>query len=460
VRSKLSTLVAVGAAALLAAGCSSGSAKPAAPATSTQSGLPQVTASGATAHSLWQVSGLVDHAVADGAVTGFTRSDNRWSIDSVSVADGKPMWAVALPVAQPEPIGLISSDGVVIAEVGHSSHSRSGGTTASDFIIVNARDGHPLWTAPIDGTWGRPAFVVSRGLFVTGDRLGRLSARKVRTGAIVWRRPRPVSCHQVGQLQYDEGLAADGSLMVASYQCLNHGIYSTLVQRLAVSNGTPIWQWTTPRVVPGEMDWLTVDAVAQSGNVVLLGGQIPPNAFKFAAALPRPSTSPSILGPVGNEVLVALDGDSGRPRWTEVGAQQEQISLTDGAVCESVSAGFECRDDVSGAPTRSVYSSGYDETAISAYGPQDVAAMSGDTVGEVKPSSSTHSVAVLLIPLRRDAVVATLKLDIATVTSDGSRYSTMVVSSTPLPNGETLLLVRRVDLPSYPLLALSVASRS
>jgi hypothetical protein len=52
--------------------------------------------------------------------------------------------------------------------------------------------------------------------------------------------------------------------------------------------------------------------------------------------------------------VLALDVHTGRPRWTEIGGQLGEFTLTDGVTCETVTIGFECRNDQTGLPSRPV----------------------------------------------------------------------------------------------------------
>jgi hypothetical protein len=421
--------------------------------------LPGVTSSDATVRSLWQVDQLAEPVVVDDAVIGVVRSAALSVLHAVSAATGKGLWAFALPVADPQTLALIAAQSVVIAETGREVNSGpSGGPIITELVALDARSGAHLWSERVGARTQNPPVAIAANLVVLGDPVGTLVARNARTGGLVWQRSRPPACPKAGPVQYDEGVAADGALLVASYQCATHGNHGTVVQRLDVSDGMPLWQWSTPELLAADDKWLTTVAAAASGNVVVLEGQIAPNAQPFAAALPRPTRWPSVLAPVGGiELLVALDAHSGHARWTELGGQQEQIILVDGAVCEIVSAGFECRDDLTGAPSRPVFTSGYGQSAISPYYPSDgLAGISGDTAAAVTPNSTTDSVSVNVMPLRGTNTVAHLKVDVGTTTADGSRYDTFVVGSSQLANGATLVFLRRIDIKTYPLLAISV----
>ena len=89
-----------------------------------------------------------------------------------------------------------------------------------------------------------------------------------------------------------------------------------------------------------------VQKIAQAG----IGLQ--PAAARFTARLPHPYPWPAHLGPAdGTSIVLALDAADGHPRWSELGGQQVTFAPAEGAVCELVTAGLECRDDATGAAT-------------------------------------------------------------------------------------------------------------
>jgi uncharacterized protein (DUF433 family) len=161
-----------------------------------------------------------------------------------------------------------------------------------------------------------------------------------------------------------------------------------------------------------------------------------------------------------DNVIVFADTDFAamlaRSDSAKLGAQDELISLADQAVCESISTGFECRDDVTGAPTRAAYSSGY--PAGSAYVLDELERVTGDTVAVVTARPGAHDLAVTVMPVRGNGVVATFAVDIPAATSNGSSSvcSAVALGSSSLAHGATLVLLRRIDLASQPLPAVTV----
>src|SRR5207244_794563 len=108
---------------------------------------------------------------------------------------------------------------------------------------------------------------------------GELIARRAATGGIVWRTSRPRSCPQGGgdEAGGDARVAADGSLLVASYPCERGGRSYVLVARLSPGSGKPAWQWRTVSVGagnPASFIGLAVVGVASAGQIVLLQGQV------------------------------------------------------------------------------------------------------------------------------------------------------------------------------------------
>lgn len=134
----------------------------------------------------------------------------------------------------------------------------------------------------------------------------------------------------------DARVAADGSLLVASYPCERGGGSYVLVERLSPSSGKPAWQWRTVSVGagnPASFIGLAVVGVASAGEIVLLQGQVS-KPGRYVRTLPNARRWPPALGPEGDEMLLALDARDGRPRWSELGFQNPELALTDGAVCE------------------------------------------------------------------------------------------------------------------------------
>jgi len=118
--------------------------------------------------------------------------------------------------------------------------------------------------------------------------------------------------------------------------------------------------------------------------------------------------------------------------------------------------GFQCRDDITGEPTRPVVLSGYGEGAASPYYSDRFVGISGNTAAVVFPTFATDSVSVNVFPVRGTDAIADAKVDVSTTSAEGSRYPNFVVGSGQLANGATLVLLRRIDLKTDPLLAISV----
>jgi hypothetical protein len=98
---------------------------------------------------------------------------------------------------------------------------------------------------------------------------------------------------------------------------------------------------------------LAVSAVSSDGGLVLLSGGVEGTgaAQRIAAALPHPRAWPSVLGPALPDQLVLALTAAGHPAWTEAGGQQETFAPSGNALCEEERNGFECRTDVTGAPS-------------------------------------------------------------------------------------------------------------
>jgi hypothetical protein len=146
---------------------------------------------------------------------------------------------------------------------------------------------------------------------------------------------------------------------------------------------------------------------------------------------------------------------TGRPRLTELGGQLEEFTLTDGVTCETVTVGFECRDDQTGLPSRQVLKA-RSEGDSPPYSGDPLAGISGDIAGVVLPQAPSGAVSVAVLPLVGKKVIARATVRLGNTVYGGAKYNDFIVGAGPLPGGGTLLLLRRVDVAGYPVVALSV----
>ncbi len=118
----------------------------------------------------------------------------------------------------------------------------------------------------------------------------------------------------------------------------------------------------------------------------MLQGQVS-KPGRYVRTLPNARRWPLALGPEGDEMLLALDARDGRPRWSELGFQNPELALTDGAVCEFDVQGVECRDDLTGLPSRRLLRTGLSE--LETGGSDDVgddkAGVAGNLLRQARP---------------------------------------------------------------------------
>ena len=427
--------------------------------TTTAAKLPSVTSSDVTVRSLWQLDGMVLPTVIDDEVVSFVGVGTHRVVRAVSAQAGTTRWTVALPGSEPDALELLAAQGVVVAVVGHDSGGRPNGPVAALLLVIDARTGRQLWTQSIGGFSQTPPVAIAANLVVTGDPLGNLNARNARTGVRAWHQARPATCPRAGVVLYDEAVVADGSLLAVSYQCSMPTTRRSLVERLDLASGTPTWTWTTP-AIPGPLGVsLTVAGAAVQGNTVVLEGGIPPKPASLAASLGRATVFPSNLGTPGPSTVVSIDASTGHPRWNEFGSEGYnfvQLTLVDDAVCESMSSGFECRDDVTGEPTRPVFLSGNRANVIPPIEFDRFVGLTGGTAAAVIAAPATNSVSVELMPITGDGPVGKIKVGISTRIFNGASQAPFVVGSGQFAGGAPLLLIRRVDVSGYPILALNV----
>lgn len=430
-------------------------------------GLPGVVSSVGSVRALWQAP-LIEACVIDGLVVGLVAGAGPvHELRAISERSGQTVWSVSLPAGYPDVLGMIAGDGVIVVKMGHAVGKAPAAVVpvVTRDVIFDAADGRELWGAPVEGGAAarlqhQPMALSGGDLLVTGDATGRLTARTTRSGATVWTRARPASCPQGrgSQESYDEAIAADGPLLAVSYQCHAQGHTFVEVRRVSPSTGKTRWRWASTHVpdTPQSFVELSVLGVAAQGDTVLLGGQVA-RAGRLADMLPGKRRWPATLGPFGEgELLVALDAISGTPRWSEQGGQLETITMSDGAICETVTVGFECRDDRTGLPSRPVVRTTRSEEGSPPYVGDGDAGISGTVAGVVFSQTPSGVAAIAVYPLHGRGVVARANVGLDPGVYGGANYRSFIVGAGPLPNGRTLLLLRRVDVKGYPLVALSV----
>ncbi len=447
---------AVLAATLAAAGCGpAGPVPPLTPATVQASSyrLPGVTGDGARA--LWQGAPWGGVTLNGGTLLGIDGAQ----VHAVVAATGEAVWTATMPSPLSQVLGLVPAGDAVIVEAGHAVGQAQAAVFAAvtEYVVLDAATGRRLWALPAGGAYQNPPLAASGRYLFTGDTSGAVTARVVATGAVAWRDPRPAACRQPPSPGTDNaglGLAADGPLVAASFDCGPR----VVVQRLDPATGRAVWTWRSPAVGPGAAQQLAVTAAASSGGILLLTGEIaaPPAARRFADRLPRRYAWPPALDPPDQvSIVLALGAAAGRPLWTEAGGQLETFTLTAGAVCEVVSPGLECRDDATGAATMPTLLTGMRDGDSPPYADDGLAGISGG-LAAVTVRSARGEVVLRVVRVRGGATVARVRLAIRAASHGGSDYQVFAVAAGSLSAGAIEVLLRRVDLPGYPLLALTV----
>jgi hypothetical protein len=433
------------------------------PGPSPDAALPRVSASGATVQALWQLRLIYPDIVGD-TVVGLAREGSAARIEAVSSLTGHPRWSVPTP-AEPEVLGVSLVGSVVIVEAGRGLDDPAGQIVVKEIAVYSLADGHSLWhTSVAVGQEYLPgnqrAYVA--GTIVFAEPGGELIARRAATGDIVWRASRPRSCPQGGgdEAGGDARVATDGGLLVASYPCERGGGSYVLVERLSPGSGKPAWQWRTVSAGAGDpasFIGLAVVGVASAGEIVLLQGQVS-KPERYVQTLPNARRWPPALGPEGDEMLLALDARDGQPRWSELGFQNPELALADGAVCEFDIQGVECRDDSTGLPSRPLLTTGLSELETS--GSDDVgdeeAGVAGNLVAVALRRRGQDPLVVELAPVRTPGEAARVLVWLGPNRPEPAHSTPAIVRAGQLPGGATLLLLRRLDVPEDPLLALRV----
>jgi outer membrane protein assembly factor BamB len=425
-------------------------------------GLPPVTSTGAEITALWQAP-LTEAMVTGDLVVGLA-AGRPAVLEAISELTGRQRWTASLPAEDPYVANLFAAGGVVVVEVGNVSNAPAGIYEVTRDVVFDALSGRQLWDAGVPGGPAvrvHPAITYAQGLIVSGDALGGVIARKALTGAVAWHTP-PASCAQDagGGSGYDDRLADDGGLLVVSYRCDSDRRSQVILQRLAPRTGALRWQWRSIAVGEQSFIEMSVEGAGTEGELVVLSGQAgEPMVGRYLRSLPRPRVWPTSLDAFGGtDLLLALDARTGTPRWTELGGQLEKLTLTDGATCETVNIGFECRDDQSGLHTRPILTTGLGEGSSPPYERDGTAGISGSLAGVVLSQAPSGAVSIGVFPLRGGGAIAHATVQLGDSTYGGARCKNFIVGAGPIAGGGTLLLLRRVDVAGYPLVALRVSS--
>jgi hypothetical protein len=425
--------------------------------------LPPIVSTGARVRALWQVP-LIEATLAGNVLVGLlSDGPGAEQLRAISLLTGGTVWTTALGLSRSEfVLKLLVRGDVAVVQIGRIV-GRAGFLVTSRDVVFDATSGRELWSTAVTTELRGQPIAYSAGLIVMADASGALAARDARTGAARWRSSRPRACPALPGYdgRYDSALAADGGLLVASYRCQSpDGGEFVLVRRLAPRSGAARWGWTSRGEVSARgrsfID-LGVVAAAKRGGVVLLSGQAA-RARRLARRLPRPHAWPTQLGPsLDTDLILALDARSGRPRWSELGGQLPAITLSDGLTCESDELGFECRDDRTGRPSCAVVRTARTEADSPPYRADGYAGIGGERAGVVTSQAPGGALAISILQLRGHRTVARATVQLGDVVYGGANFQSFIVGGGELPRGSTLLLLRRVDLPGYPLVALSVS---
>src|SRR5204863_8768635 len=172
-------------------------------------------------------------------------------VHAVSALTGAPAWTITLPASLPQVLGLVPVGSLVVVEAGRDLNDPAGGAVVTEYVAVDVTTGHQVWTAPVRTVSNEvpdeiPPIAAAGDLLLTGDPAGAVTARHAATGAVAWREPPPAGCRAATGAGPDNytglGIAADGSLAVASFACGP----TVIVRRLDVTTGRPLWSWTSP----------------------------------------------------------------------------------------------------------------------------------------------------------------------------------------------------------------------
>ena len=444
----MGTLIAAAVPAL--AGCSP--VQPTAPANVVTTRHTATPATTGRVRALWQGAPWADLTFDGPLLLGV--DDQR--VKAISAMTGEPAWTAALPASLPDILGLIPATGVVVVAAGHSNGAALAMPVVTEYIALDLATGAMRWTAPVTGHYQSPPIAAAGQYVLTGDPAGSVTARAAATGAVIWRDSRPAGCPANNMPAVPgAGLAADGPVVIASYPCGRR----IAARRFDAATGKVLWTWRSAAVASNVGLQVSVTAVGQDGDVALLAGEITPTTQPVVSRLPHAHAWPRALGPaLDGAAVLALDATTGQPRWTETGGQLEQFALTVGAACEVVNTGLECRGDATGTPVLPTLLTGRTEADSPPKAGDGFAGVSAGLAAVILPSRS-GGVTLLVVRVRGGTTLARVHLAIGTSAYGGGNARVFVVAAGQLGGRAIVVLVRRVDLPGYPVLALEVPIR-
>jgi hypothetical protein len=121
-----------------------------------------------------------------------------------------------------------------------------------------------------------------------------------------------------------------------------------------------------------------------------------------------------------------------------------------------VNVGLECRGDASGAVTVPALLNGRGEGATPPYVSDGFAGVSDGLAAVTQAPDRPASVLLRVLRVRSAAVVTQVRIAVSSKSYDGSNYQVFVVAAGPLGAHAILVLLRRIDVPGFPVLALAV----
>jgi len=111
---------------------------------------------------------------------------------------------------------------------------------------------------------------------------------------------------------------------------------------------------------------------------------------------------------------------------------------------------------VTGAATLPALVTGQGQGATPPYADDGYAGIGGRIAAFTVAPLRTGHVAIRVLAIRGDATIARAELAVSTTSYAGSSYQVFVVAASPLAGGATLVLLRRIDLADFPVLALQL----
>jgi outer membrane protein assembly factor BamB len=382
----------------------------------------------------WQAMIGPDPVIVGGVVVARTEG----GVQEFDAHTGEPRWRWT-NARQPVSLEFVVADATVFAVLGHDVGQAPAmvAPIAAELDALDLSTGRFLWSHPITGTTQSPGLTAAGPVIAMVDNSipGAVLGLDPRTGRRRWIDPAPTTCPAPGSTGLVAGtyLSGDGNELAVGRRC-------GLIQGLDPNTGQPRWSsragdGTTIFTIPPGSNLLVVSAQPVTGT-----GQ--PTTPSQHWSVPDTPTG------LATQQAVALNVNTGQLDWQESGMPSGATAAGDAtALCMIDRSGYECRRTTTGAlvfaPTT------WPQKPVGPFGDSNAVTQADDIVYQLDIDSAGTE-RVLVRSATTGSVTATERLDVGQVPAEGSATQTGLITAA---NG--LLLIRRSDVPGFPVLAMT-----